>query len=167
VDPDLRLFRRLAHEEIPPIIRGVAFDAGAVTVIAAPDDAGRAAAREIAARLLEREPEPVAAGASLPPRPALVVGATTEVSALLAQTGEPAPPASLAGRGTARAWAAWRPGGIPLVVVAGDDAAALRAVAGPLPHYGGQSFVVFDGARAVDRGLWPPAASPLRVALAP
>jgi len=167
VDPDLRVFRRLAHEEIPPIIRGVAFDAGAVTVIAAPDDAGRAAAREVAARLLEREPEPVAAGASLPPRPALVVGATTEVSALLAQTGEPAAPASLAGRGTARAWAAWRPGDIPLVVIAGDDAAALRAVAGPLPHYGGQSFVVFDGARAVDRGLWPPAASPLRVGLAP
>ena len=136
-------------------------------MIAVHDDAGRAAARDVAARLLEREPELAESRAPLPPRPALVVGTTTEVAALLAQAGEPGPPASLAGRGTARIWAAWRAGGMALVVVAGDDAAALRAVAAPLPHYGSQSFVVFDAARAVDRGLWPPLASPLRVALTP
>jgi len=24
-----------------------------------------------------------------------------------------------------------------------------------LPHYGRQSYLVFDGARAVERGVWP------------
>ncbi len=77
-------------------------------------------------------------------------------------------PRRAAGRwpeGTARAWAARRPHGPALAVVAADGADALRAVVRPLPHYGSQSFVVFDGARAVDRGLWPPPASPLRIDL--
>ena len=34
------------------------------------------------------------------------------------------------------------------------DAAALRAVARPLPHYGSQSWLVFDGPRASARGVW-------------
>jgi hypothetical protein len=27
-----------------------------------------------------------------------------------------------------------------------------------LPHYGGQSYLVFDGSRMVARGVWPAAA---------
>ncbi len=167
VDPDLRLFRRLAPAEIPPIIRGVAFDAGATTVIAARDDAARAAAREVAAALFGRPPAITEAGETLPSRPVLVVGTTTEVVAWLRQAGLDGPPASLDGKGTARAWAARRPDGAPLVVVAGNDAATLRAAARPLPHYGRQSWVAFDGARAIERGLWAPGASPLRVELTP
>ena len=32
--------------------------------------------------------------------------------------------------------------------------AALAATVGPLPHYGGRSYVVFDGRRAIDQGTW-------------
>jgi aminopeptidase N len=165
VDPDLRVFRRLAPPEIPPIIRSVAFDPAATTVVAAADESGRAAAREVAARLFGRTPAIASPTDPLPSHPVLIVGTTAEVLALLATLGLPGPPASIAGEGSARAWASHRPDGTPLVVVAGADPAALRAAAGPLAHYGRQSFVVFDGARATDRGLWPPAATPLRVEL--
>jgi aminopeptidase N len=165
-DPDLRLFRRLAPAEIAPIISGVAFDPGATTVVAAGSDAARAAAREVAAGVFGRAPAIVPAGEPLPARPALVVGTTAEVAALLEKLGVEGPPASLAAKGTTRAWAARRTDGAALVVVAGNDAAALRAAAGPLSHYGRESFVVFDGPRMVERGVWQPAASPLRVELA-
>jgi aminopeptidase N len=166
VDPDFRIFRRLAPAEIPPIIRSVAFDAAATTVIAAGTAAARAAASAVAASVFGRAPAIVAATEALPARPVLVVGTTAEVTALLAQRGLDGPPASLDTKGTARAWAARRSDGAPLAVVAGNDAVALGAAARLLPHYGGQSFVVFDGSRVVERGLWEPAASPLRVELA-
>jgi aminopeptidase N len=55
----------------------------------------------------------------------------------------------------------------PIVVVAGADAAALEAVARPLPHLAGESWVVFDGRRATARGLWVPTGGGLRVPLVP
>jgi aminopeptidase N len=165
VDPELRVFRRLAQSEIPPIIRSVAFDPVATTFVAAADEAGRAAAHEVAAHLFGREPAIAAPAEPLPSRPVLIVGTTAEVTALLAQLGIPGPPASITDKGSARAWAIHRPDGTPLVVVSGTDPAALRAAAGPLPHLGGQSFVVFDGARVTERGLWQPSATPLRVEL--
>ena len=165
VDPDMRLFRRLAPAEIPPIIRSVAFDAGATTVVAAASEADQVAARAVATSLFGREAAVTPAAGTLPSRPVLIVGTTAEVAALLAKLGLDGPPVSLDTKGTARAWAARRPDGAPLVVVAGADAAALKAAAGPLPHYGRQSFVVLDGARAIDRGLWEPGANPLRVEL--
>jgi hypothetical protein len=51
-------------------------------------------------------------------------------------------------------WTVQRPNGAPLAVVAGEDAAALRALLRPLPHYGAQSWLVFEGSRAVGRGVW-------------
>jgi len=39
-------------------------------------------------------------------------------------------------------------------VVAAKDAAALQAVARPLPHYGSQSWLVFEGGRVLARGVW-------------
>jgi aminopeptidase N len=163
VDPDFRVFRRLAPDEIPPIIRGVAFDPRATTVVAARDAGTRAAALAVAAALFEREPSVRDATGELPAQPTLLVGTTGEVTAALAAAGLDPMPARLAGTGTARAWAMHRPDRRPLVVLAGDDAAALSAVARPLRHYGRESFVVFDGSRAIDRGLWVPAASGLRV----
>ncbi|MBF0372267.1 MAG: hypothetical protein HQL39_02490, partial [Alphaproteobacteria bacterium] len=57
-------------------------------------------------------------------------------------------------RGTARAWVARTPDG-PVLAVQADDAAALGALIRPLPHYGGQGWLVFEGAKAADRGRWP------------
>jgi len=46
------------------------------------------------------------------------------------------------------------------------DAEALAALARPLPHYGKQSWLLFQGAQAVEKGIWPPLAERVRV-LAP
>ena len=40
-------------------------------------------------------------------------------------------------------------------LVAADNLAALQALGRPLPHYGSRSYVVFDGPKAIDKGLWP------------
>jgi hypothetical protein len=49
------------------------------------------------------------------------------------------------------------------VSISARDLDALRSLQRPLPHYGRQSWLVFEGARAVERGVWPgePAAIPV------
>ena len=42
-----------------------------------------------------------------------------------------------------------------MLVISADDAAALQTLLRPLPHYGGQSYVLFEGGRAASRGIWP------------
>ena len=157
VDPDARVVRRLDPSEIPPLLRAVAFESGAATVLATHGADARKAAVAAATAFLEGAPHVVAAPP--PTGPLLVVGTTADVEATLHQLGLDGVPPVLR-CGTGRAWAVRRDGG-PLVVVAGDDAVDLAALAGPLPHYGGESFVVFDGRHATDRGQWPPTASPL------
>jgi hypothetical protein len=49
-------------------------------------------------------------------------------------------------------------------VVAARDESALAALARPLPHYGRQSWLAFDGTTAIARGVWP--SRPQRIALA-
>jgi hypothetical protein len=43
----------------------------------------------------------------------------------------------------------------PLAIISGRDAAALNALQRGLPHYGGQSWLVFEQGRAIDKGVWP------------
>jgi hypothetical protein len=52
---------------------------------------------------------------------------------------------------------------VPYAVVSGRDAEALRALERGLPHYGRQSWIVFDGGKAADRGIWPPRTERLEV----
>lgn len=58
-------------------------------------------------------------------------------------------------KGSAQAWTVSRPDGVTLAVVSALDAASLSALARPLPHYGRQSYVIFDGSKLVSRGAWP------------
>ena len=167
VDPDARVLRRLSRAEVPPILRHVAFDPAATAVLAADDPDALAAAREVAAGLFEDTPPSAPADRPVPEGPLLIAGTTAAVARVLASAGLAGAPAEVAGRGTGRAWAARRPDGAPLAIVAGESADALRALARPLPHLGAQSWLVFDGARAVARGVWLPPARPLRVELAP
>ena len=83
------------------------------------------------------------------------MGLHADVDAALAHAGLPPRPASLAGRGSAQVWTVVREAGPPVAVVSARDADALRALLAPLPHYGAQSWLVFDGRRALDRGVWP------------
>jgi hypothetical protein len=168
VDPDYDLLRRLAPGEAPPILRDVTLDAE-TQLVAAGDD-GRVAelAYALAARLLESERVRRAsrAGTLAKARSVLLVGLSREVEAALAAAGLGPTPAAIAGRGTARAWVRRRLDGGAVLVVAAEDADALEALARPLPHYGGRSYVVFEGRRAVDNGTWPAASDhPLRLSL--
>lgn len=151
IDPDFHLFRRLADAEAPAILRDVMIDdrTGLVTVDARDDV--HAEAEILASAMLRRDaPEEAFDGG-----PAVVIGLTPAIDAALAAAGLPPIPEALAGRGSARAWATRRDDGTPLLIVAADSLAALSALVRPLPHYGSRSYVVFDGAKAIDKGLWP------------
>ncbi|HSD60500.1 MAG TPA: M1 family aminopeptidase, partial [Burkholderiales bacterium] len=156
LDPDLRLWRLLGREQLPPILRQwITARSPRLAVLSAAPPA-QSAARELAQRLFETPPaeegaEAAVAGAG----PALLVGLEVEVDAALSRLGLPPRPANLAGRGTAQAWTVQREGGAPVAVVSARDAESLRALLRPLPHYGAQSYVVFEGARALERGVWP------------
>ena len=56
--------------------------------------------------------------------------------------------------GSARVWTVHRDRRPALAVIAATDAAALSALQRPLPHYGSQSWLVFDGSRVSARGVW-------------
>jgi hypothetical protein len=59
-------------------------------------------------------------------------------------------------RGSAQVWAGRDAAGRPYVVIAARDAVSLKALERGLPHYGKQSWLVFEGARALEKGVWPP-----------
>jgi len=165
IDPDFRLFRRLDPSEVPPILRGVAFDDRAPVVVADRGSRAREVAGEVAASFFERKARVVDASVAFPRGSVLVVGTTGAVEALLAREGLPLPPQRVGDHGTARAWAAKRNARDTLGVVSAKDLSALRAIARPLPHYGSESFVIFEGRTVTDRGLLPAGAGPLQVDL--
>jgi aminopeptidase N len=152
LDPDLELLRRLAPDEAPPILReAMVHPATTLAVVSA---GSAEAARKLAAQLLDHPARAFPDGA-LPSGPLLAIGFSEDVDAWLAKHGLPARPAAVAGKGTAEVWTATRSDGRTLVAVSARDAEALAALLRPLPHYGRQSWVVFDGAKASDRGVWP------------
>ncbi|MDO9600677.1 MAG: M1 family aminopeptidase [Rhodocyclaceae bacterium] len=155
-DPDYRLWRRVAPALLPPILREVFVAPGAQVVAADADAAVRAAAHALAARVLDARPSAV--GAEWPAAGAvLLVGLDPSIDAWLARWGLPARPASKRGSsGTAQAWAGRDAAGRPYAVIAARDAPALKALERGLPHYGRQSWLVFEGARMAEKGVWPP-----------
>jgi aminopeptidase N len=156
LDPDFRVLRRLAADETPPILRQLMVaPRSAVAVIGAGAD-WSAAARRLAGRVLDVPPQFLTAGDAPPAATALLaIGRHDELDAWLAARKLPARPAALADAADAQVWAGSRPGGAPLVVVSARDAAALENVARLMPHYGQQSFLVFEGGRVAKRGVWP------------
>ena len=154
LDPDARLLRRLAPGEAPPILRRVMLDPTTVTVLAGADEAGAALARRVVEHPLQlQSPE-----TPPPAAPLLLVGLERDVNRYLARHGLPPRPAELAAtpdRATAWVWTATRATGEPVTVVSARDATALAALGRPLPHYGRQSWLVFEGDTATARGTWP------------
>jgi len=160
VDPGYDLFRRLAPGEAPPTLRDVTLD-GATNVVLAAEGAAAETARALAERLMDRKARVVAPDRTDSGQPLALIGTVDAVAPLL-RAYQIEAPASLAGRGTGRAWTARSPQGKPVLVVEAADGAALQALARPLPHYGRQSWLVFDGGKVADRGVWPAGDSPLR-----
>jgi hypothetical protein len=164
LDPDLRVWRRLDPQQLPPILRQwiVARAPRLVQASAAPEV--RAAAAALGTRLCEIPPVEVAASAlAQGQEPLLLMGVHADVDAALARAGLPPRPAEVAGRGSAQVWTIARGSGAPVAVVSAADADALAALQRPLPHYGGQSWLVFDGARMLERGIWSAAGPPVPV----
>ncbi|MCP1609560.1 hypothetical protein J2848_001207 [Azospirillum lipoferum] len=157
VDPDFDLFRRLAPGEAPPILRDVTLRPGAERVMAADGDAAEAA-RTLAGRLMDGAGRQGGGGVA----PLLLIGTDAAVERELERRGLPPVPAELAGRGSARVWVSRTADGRTTLVASGADAEALRALVRPLPHYGRQSWLVFEGDKAADRGVWTVGDSPLR-----
>ena len=151
LDPDLRLMRRLGAAEAPPILRDAMLAPHPALLTPGADASVQAAARELSARLFER-----ATGARSGASTLLVAGLHADIDAWLAREGLGGrPPALAAGRGSAQVWTARTGEGGIAVLVSARDAPSLAALARPLPHYGQQSFLVFEGARALERGTWP------------
>jgi aminopeptidase N len=123
------------------------------------------AASVLTARVLDAKPDAVALDALLANAqvPAFVAGDEAGIAQAAAALGLGAIPAvpqqqaSAAPKGTARAWAARAANGKPLVFVLADSPAALAALQRALPHYGRQSWLVFQDDRVVAQGAWPAA----------
>ncbi len=150
LDPELRVFRRLAAAEAPPILREVMLSGSPMMFALTGEPPVQSASQELAAKLLER-------GGGQDGAPSvLVIGLHADVDAWLADGGLPPRPAALAAsRGSAQVWTLRTGDGRAVALVSARDAAALAALARPLPHYGRESWLVFEGPRAIDRGVWP------------
>ncbi|HJV75627.1 MAG TPA: M1 family aminopeptidase [Noviherbaspirillum sp.] len=155
LDPELRVWRLLQREQLPPILRRWIV-AGAPRLVHASQAADvRAAAKALAESLFEAPPQTIQINeASQGNEPVLLVGLHADVNTALARAGLPPRPARL-NRGSAQVWAFDRGNGPPVAVISANDAASLRALMRPLPHYGSQSWLMFDGSRALERGVWP------------
>ena len=173
LDPDLRLWRRL--EALPPIFRETFISPRSEVLVAGAAE-WTAPAMQLAGRLLESQLQPVSEDRLFvsPGVPALVIGDRASVSGLIARLGlgtlpqvllqEGAAPASGTAaplKGTAQAWTARAPNGKTLVFVMAADAASLQALQRSMPHYGRQSWLVFDAGRVVGQGAWPVAVQSL------
>ena len=155
LDPDLRLFRQLGPGEAPPILRQVMVNAATQTVLLSAQAETRKIAETLAAKLQDRKLEIIAPDDPLSAAPALVIGLQAEVDAWLAAQKLPARPDETGNKGSAQVWTVTRTDGASLAIVSAQDAASLEALIRPLPHYGRQSYLVFDGRQAIERGVWP------------
>lgn len=151
LDPEFRVFRRLAAAEAPPILREAMLTGSPMMFALSADPAVQIAAQELAARLFEGSGS---GRAAIPVT--LVIGLHADIDEWLAAGGvAQRPPALASGRGSAQVWTHRAGDGRTNVMVSVRDAASLAALLRPLPHYGQQSWLVFDGARAIERGVWP------------
>ena len=150
LDPEFRLMRRLAAAEAPPILRDAMLAERPALITPTADAAVKSAARGLAERLLER-----AGAEDSNAAVRLVAGLHADVDAWLAREHLARPAELAADRGSAQVWTERTGAGRMLVLVSVRDAPSLAALARPLPHYGRESWLVFDGARALARGTWP------------
>lgn len=155
VDPDIRLFRHLAPGEAPPILREIMVNPTTVTVILSDNEETRQIAVTLAEKLQRREPQMLSFNQPITAMPTLVIGLEHEIDAWLEAKELPAKPDEVARRGTAQAWTLTSLESASLAVVSAQDNASLEALIRPLPHYGRQSYIVFDGRQALDKGVWP------------
>jgi aminopeptidase N len=155
LDPDLRLFRQLASYEAPPILREVMVNQATETVLLPKSGEALKVAKNLASKLQHRSPEMITLTDKHPAVPILVIGLQQQIDAWLMTNNMPARPENVAYKGSAQAWTLSRPNGSTLAIVSARDIASLESLIRPLPHYGRQSYVIFDGRKMIEQGAWP------------
>lgn len=156
LDPDLQVMRRLAPGEAPPILRQVMVAAATGLVVLAPEPPYADAARQLADRIADQPPQPMRADAPLPATPLIVVGTAAQIAVYRDRHALPATAPVPPQRGDARVWMV-HACGTDIAFIEAGSAEVLQSLLRGLPHYGGQSWIVFDHGKAVDRGVWPTA----------
>ncbi len=155
LDPDLRLFRQLAPNEAPPILREVMVNPTTETILLPDNGETRKIAETLANQLQQRTPKIIPASQQLSLAPTLVIGLQQEIDVWLAARNLPIRPTEIGHKGTAQAWILAHSDGSSLAIVSAQDVASLEALVRPLPHYGRQSYIAFDGQQAIEKGIWP------------
>jgi hypothetical protein len=169
LDPDLRLWRRLDARAVTPIFREVFISPRSEVFFAAKGAEWRTPATALANRLLDAQAREVSEADLLasPQVPALVIGDADGIGRLLARLGLAGVPEALVqasrsdtagprrAKGSARAWTARAASGKTYAFVTADNPEALAALQRAMPHYGRQSWLVFQDGRVVEQGAWP------------
>jgi hypothetical protein len=156
VDPDSDVFRRLQRDETPPILRDITLNPSAITVIASTDTGFVEVARNLAVGLMDVEPRfETLTALHESDQPLLLITTSNDLAQQLKQLGLKQLPELPDMAHSAAAWTVRRTNGAPVLVVTAGNALELRSLLRPLPHYGGQSYVLFAAGRALSRGLWP------------
>lgn len=168
LDPSLRLWRVLDPEQLPPILRKWMIARAPQLVVATPSKDVNEATKILSSRFFETPPLVLTVDDFVlghdSSEPTLIIGQHIDVDTLLARAGLPARPTNISSRGTAQVWIIRRETDAPpLAVISANDAAALHALLRLLPHYGSQSWIVFEGDRAIERGVWPVTVRPISV----
>jgi hypothetical protein len=156
LDPNLHLWRVLDREQLPPILRRwIIARAPRLAIVSNTAEIGLAA-KTLAGSFFETPAKLVSPAEILDGNePTLIVGLQRDVDATLSRLGLAPHPAILTGRGSAQVWTVRSENGAPIAVISARDAASLVALLRPLPHYGAQSYLIFEGSRAIARGIWP------------
>jgi len=113
----------------------------------------QSAARILAGKVLDAKPEILPGDHQAIANALLVIGSGPAVDVLLARRGLAPRPQAVVGQGTAQVWADRDASGRPYAVISVRDAASLKALERGLPHYGRQSWLVFDSSRAIAKGV--------------
>jgi aminopeptidase N len=165
LDPEFRLWRRLSARELPPILREWIISSAPAIVIATPDSSGAqspepnvgAAAERLAQAFFEKPARTIAATSmKAASGPVLLVGLHDAIDRTLAALRLPPRPPAVANAGSAQVWTIDdRTAEGRVAVISARDAESLSAIIRPLPHYGAQSYLAFEGSKMVTRGVWP------------
>jgi len=162
VDPDSQVFRRLQAGEAPTIMRDITLNPQTLTVIASRDYDFSDAAALLAPRLLDTPPRLVDADDAIDEnRPLLLIVDFKLLKKMRRRLKLKEVPQLMTMWHSGGAWTTRRESGAPVLVVTARDGPALNALLRPLPHYGGQSYALFDGGSLNKKSVWPVERGPL------
>ena len=161
IDKNFDTFRRLLPREAPQVFRDVTLSSKTIVVSPGTDSETRQIAEQLASRLLERRTVIQTDTKNPLPSdvPVIFIGTTKNYQHWRQQMNFVANDISQAG--TARAWVQPGKDNNPVFFIIGETVEALRQVMRPLPHYRNHGFLVFEGRKVVQKGVWPTLDSPL------